>query len=160
MIRNVNTDDAAAINSIYNEYILNSVASFETELLSEEQMNDRINDISGRFPYMVYEDNGKILGYCYAHPWKERAAYAGTWETTVYVAPDSLRNGIGETLMKRLIEECRMAGIHSLIACITGSNTPSIRLHEKLGFSKVSYFPEVGQKFGRLLDVTDYQLIL
>lgn len=160
MIRRVELRDAEAITAIYNEYIENGVATFETELLREEDMRSRIAGIATCFPYFVYEDAGKVIGYCYAHRWKERAAYRHTLETTVYLAPGYGRRGIGRALMERLVEECRKEGCHALIACITEGNTASEALHVRLGFRKVSHFEKVGLKFGRWLDVVDYELLL
>lgn len=160
MIRKVALTDAKAIVDIYNEYILNTTISFEVEALTEEQMRGRIEDISSRFVYLVYEEDGKILGYCYAHPWKERAAYGHTLETTVYLSPAAKGHGIGHRLMEVLIDECRKQGFHALIACITGGNEASCHLHEKLGFKQVSSFEKVGRKFDRWLDVVDYELLL
>ena len=99
-------------------------------------------------------------GYCYAHPWKERAAFANTFETTVYVAHGSGGRGIGTSLMQRLIEACRDKGCRVLVACITGCNEPSIALHKKLGFVQASHFHNVGYKFGRWLDVVDLEMQL
>ena len=106
------------------------------------------------------ENNGKLIGYCYAHPWKERAAYCKTLETTIYLASEAKGKGLGTRLMDRLIDECRNRGYHVLIACITAENEESCQFHERLGFKKVSHFEQVGQKFGRWLDVADYELIL
>ena len=105
MIRRVELQDAKAITTIYNEYVRHSVATFETEPLREEDMRNRIAGIAVRFPYFVYEEEGKVVGYCYAHLWKERAAYRHTLETTVYLAPGYEGKGIGRELMERLIEE-------------------------------------------------------
>ncbi|MDO4165596.1 MAG: GNAT family N-acetyltransferase [Bacteroides sp.] len=152
--------DAKAIVDIYNDYILNTTISFEVKALTEDEMRARIQEISSHFVYLVYEEDGKILGYCYAHPWKERAAYGHTLETTVYLSPDAKGHGIGRKLMEVLIDECRKQGFHALIACITGGNEASCHLHEKLGFKQVSAFEKVGRKFGRWLDVVDYELLL
>lgn len=160
MIRKVSLSDAAAIAAIYNEYVRHTTISFETDALSEADMRSRIAHVSSSFPYLVNEEEGRITGYCYAHPWKDRAAYAATWETTVYLHPLSKGRGIGTRLMQELIRQCREAGCHSLIACITADNAASCLFHERLGFSRVSHFPEVGRKFGQLLDVVDYQLLL
>lgn len=160
MIRPVTLSDAERITEIYNHYIAETTISFETEPLTVAQMADRINDISAHWPYFVYEHNGNVLGYCYAHPWKERAAYSATPETTIYLDKDATRRGIGRLLMQHLIEACRTKGFHALIACITADNAPSIALHKDLGFSQVSLFKEVGRKFDRLLDVVDMELIL
>lgn len=159
MIREVRPgEDAAALAAIYNEYVLNTTISFETEPLNEEQMLRRIAGFAAEYPYLVYEENGVVLGHCYAHRWKERAAYAHTWESTIYLSPQACGKGIGPALMQELIARCRAAGCRVLIACITQGNERSCRFHESLGFRRVSHFHAVGKKFGRLLDVVDYQL--
>ena len=160
MIRYAKLSDAKAIADIYNEYILHSVATFETEAVSEDEMRRRIADISSRFPYLVFEKDGQVIGYAYAHLWQERAAYCHTWETTVYISSSSARQGIGRLLMSRLIEECRKSDCYALIACITHGNESSYALHRKLGFEQVAFFEKVGTKFGKRLDVTDWELIL
>ena len=130
MIRTVKFQDARAIANIYNEYIKHSVISFETEPLSLQEMQSRIVEISAHFPYYVYEQqDGEILGYCYAHLWKEREAYKHTLETTVYLSPEHKGKGIGTSLMQRLIGECCRQGYHALIACITEGNEASILMH-------------------------------
>ena len=159
-IRKVEIADAKAIVDIYNYYVENTAISFETEALTVNEMAERIKDISSKFPYFVYEKDGKILGYCYAHLWKERVAYSQTLETTIYLHPDYCHRGIGKRLMQQLIEQCRAQGFHALIACITGGNEGSIALHRALGFEQRSCFKEVGRKFGAWLDVVDLELIL
>lgn len=158
-IRETTLDDAREIAEIYNHYVLHDTASFETTPLTESQMRSRLTDISD-YPQYVCEEAGSIVGYCHAKPWKPRSAYAPTLETTIYLRPGNTGGGIGESLMLRLIEECRRRGFRSLIADITGENAGSIRFHERLGFHRVSYFPRVGEKFGRQLDVVDLQLFL
>lgn len=160
MIRKVTLADAPVITAIYNKYIEETTISFEVDPLTVSQMAERIEEISAHFPYFVYEVNGQIVGYCYAHQWKERAAYSKTLETTIYLDSNFVHHGIGVILMKRLIEECRNAGYRALIACITEGNESSIGLHRRLGFEQVSCFKNVGTKFGRLLGVVDYELEL
>lgn len=160
MIRTVTPQDAHAIADIYNVYILNSVATFETETLSPQEMCRRIESLSGHYPYFVYEEEGKVLGFCYAHKWKEREAYCHTLEVTIYVDVNAQRRGIGKALMNRLMEECRSRGVHVLVSCIVAGNENSIAMHERLGFRQVAHFHEVGRKFDRWLDVIDFQLLL
>lgn len=160
MIREVRQEDAAAIAAINNHYVMHSDASFDTEPTDGETMRQRIATIAAACPYFVCEEEGEVVGYCFAHPWKARPAYGLTLETTVYLAPGHTGKGIGRALMLQLIEACRRRGIHVLIACITGGNRASTALHEALGFQAVSHFREVGRKFGRWLDVVDYELIL
>lgn len=159
-IRPVAADDAPALAEIYNPYVTETDISFETQPLSADDMRRRIADTAARFPYLVAESAGRPVGYCYAHLWKERAAYAQTWETTVYVDRRHCGRGIGRRLMERLVDECRRRGAHALVACITGGNAPSTALHEALGFERVSRFGQVGRKGGRWLDVEDFELLL
>ena len=159
-IRPVKMGDAEAITGIYNHYIKDTAVSFETETLDASEMAGRIRDISAHFPYLVCEKNGEILGYCYVHLWKERAAYARTLETTVYLSPDATGQGLGTRMMNQLIALCKEQGFHALVACITEGNAASIRLHESLGFKQVSCFHEVGRKFGQWLGVVDMELLL
>ncbi len=159
-VRPVRLDDAERIASIYNKYVSATTITFETEPVTAEEMRGRINSISSSFPYFVYEYDGVVLGYCYAHLWKEREAYSKTLETTVYLAPEACHQGIGSRLMRHLIEDCRRRGYHALIACVTADNLPSLQFHHRLGFRQVSRFSEVGRKFDRWLDVIDLELVL
>lgn len=154
MIRPVKLQDVKAIKEIYNEYIVHSVATFETEPLQEEEMFSRITGVAADFPYFVYEIDNWVVGYCYAYTWKQKRAYKYTLETTVYVSTEYVGKGLGTLLMQRLIDECRQKGYHVLIACVTAGNKSSDSLHLKLGFK------QVGLKFSRWLDVIDYELLL
>lgn len=160
MIREVKESDCADIAKIYNGYVAGSTATFEITAVSENEMRHRIADISSEYPYFVSELDGAVAGYCYAHRWKEREAYSKTLETTVYVSSEYIGKGVGKKLMERLIEECRKRGFKALIACITAENENSRTFHLRLGFKQVSMFENVGMKFGRELDVTDYELLL
>lgn len=160
MIRKARPDDASAIATIYNEYVLHSVITFDTEPVTELSMRSLIKSVMNAHPFFVYEKDGTVKGFCYAHTWKTKAAYRQTWETTLYLAPDVRHQGIGTRLMLRLIEDSKRFGCRALIACITEGNEISEALHQKLGFRKVSHFEKVGFKFGRFLDVVDYELVL
>lgn len=160
MIRKAILEDAKAIVDIYNGYVINSVATFETEPLTEAAMRMRMEQMIPQFPYFVDVEDGRVAGYCYAHLWKEREAYRHTLETTVYLAPGFIGKGIGRALMEHLIAACRKSDYRVLIACITAGNEASNVLHEKLGFEQVSHFVKVGRKFDRWLDVVDYELQL
>lgn len=158
--RKIEEQDIPQITELYNWYIVNGVESFETEPLTVEQMRRRVEDISRQFPYYVAVDEGRVVGYCYVHLWKERAAYARTLETTIYLHPDAKRRGTGTELMRLLIADCRRLGFKVLISCITGENRASIDFHRRLGFEQVSLFRAVGYKHGRWLDVVDMELML
>ena len=160
MIRNVNATDTQAIAHIYNHYVLNTNISFETQAVTTADMLHRITSISAQYPYLVYEHEGHVVGYCYAHQWKERAAYSKTLETTIYIDKDVRHQGLGRIMVKLLIDLCRNEGYRALIACITQGNEASIKMHESLGFKQVSEFKEVGFKFDTWLDVVDLELLL
>lgn len=151
-------DDAAALAAIYAPFVADTSISFETVPPTAEEMRERLLHLP--LPGYVFEEDGRILGYCYAHLWKERPAYGHTLETTLYLIPEAQGRGIGRQLMGALIPACRAWGARVLIACITAENERSCRFHEALGFRRASLFHAVGYKFGRWLDVADYELLL
>jgi len=160
MIRQVRQEDAEDIALIYNYFVVNTAITFETEEVSVGEMQGRIAEISLHYPFLVNEEGGRITGYCYVSKWKKKEAYRSTVESTIYIKPEARGKGLGQELMTVLIAELRKTNIHAVIACITIPNPESVRLHEKLGFRKVSDFKEVGYKFGRWLDVGDWELIV
>ena len=162
MIRKVKPEDVQDIALIYNYYIEKSTITFETDPVSVEEMSERIAAISEKYPYFVYEDeeSRKVAGYCYASSWKKKAAYNKTVESTIYIDKAFQSKGIGRALMNKLINELREKSFHAIIACITTPNPTSVKLHENLGFMQASNFREVGYKFGKWLNVGDWELIL
>lgn len=158
-IRAVRPEDAAAIAAIYNHYVLHSVATFETDPVTATEMAKRIDDLQRR-PWLVYELDGLLTGYAYACPWKERAAYSRTVETTVYVAQDQGGKGIGKTLYGILLGLLREQKMHAAIGGIALPNAASIALHERLGFVQVGTLREVGYKQERWVDVGYWELLL
>lgn len=160
MIREVTPEDAAALAAVYNPFVTGTAITFETQPVSAAEMRRRIEELSPRYPYYVYEDGGEVLGYCYLHPWKPRAAYSRTWEVTIYLSSAAQGRGVGSEMLRRLIADARERGVIALIACITQGNEHSIGFHKHLGFKQVSLFEKVGYKFGRMLDVVDLELVL
>lgn len=160
IIRPVRIADAEAVLNIYNPFITQTTVSFETQPLALEKMRQRIEGISSSYPYFVCELEDRVCGFCYAHAWKERRAYAHTFEVTIYLSPLAQGKGVGVIMLRRLIEASRQRGAKVLIACITANNERSIRLHRSLGFEQVSHFKNVGCKFGQILDVVDMELVL
>ena len=126
MIRPATPEDAAALTEIYNYYIENTCVTFETEPLSREQMRRRIEEISAEGPYFVHESGGCADGYCYAHRLGQRAAYEGSMELSLYLAPSSTGKGIGSELMGKMIEECRTRGYRALFCLVTDDNEASV----------------------------------
>jgi phosphinothricin acetyltransferase len=160
MIRACNEDDAAAIAEIYNDYVRETVITFEETPVAAAEMARRIADVGARFPWLVWEDSGAAVAWAYATAWKARSAYRFSVETTVYVATSHHGRGIGEALYRALIEDLRTRGLHSAVGGIALPNPASVALHEKLGFRKIAHFAEVGRKLDRWVDVGYWQLIL
>jgi L-amino acid N-acyltransferase YncA len=123
-------------------------------------MAQRIADVTARFPWLVADEGGAIVGYAYATPWKPRSAYRFSVESTVYVAPDHMGRGVGTALYRELIDALRRLGVHCTVGGIALPNSASIALHEKLGFRKIGQFVEIGRKFDRWVDVGYWELSL
>ena len=160
-IRTVDSSDAVAIAAIYNSYITETVITFEEEPINGEEMLRRIEDVrSTSLPWFVAEEEGRVVGYAYAAPWKVRAAYRFSVEITVYLAPGNVGRGIGSLLYGRLISSLQTLGVHAVIGGVALPNKASIALHEKFGFEKVAHFQQVGFKFNRWIDVAYWERIL
>lgn len=159
MIRKVKLSDSRYISEIYNHYVNNTVVTFEEELVLENNMVARVEMISSEFPFGVYEEDGKIIGYTYANKWKARSAYRFSVETTVYLHPDFKHRGVGTKLYKWLLVQLKEIGIHSAFGGIALPNEASVKLHEKMGFEKVAHMKEVGYKFDQWIDVGYWQYI-
>jgi len=160
MIRQVEQGDAKQICDIYNYYVANTIITFEEVLVTEQEMQKRIAEISAKFPWLVFEDETGIAGFAYASRWKSRSAYRYAVESTVYVAQDNLRKKIGQQLLSKLLAKLKTVGIHSIIAGIALPNSGSVGLHEKFGFKKVAEFAEVGRKFDKWINVGYWELLL
>lgn len=156
-VRPCSAQDIPGICNIYNHYIAHTVITFEEAPVSVLDMQKRVDTHTQQFPWLVFEEAGKILGYAYASKWKDRSAYKHTAEVTVYLHPDHCGKGIGGILYRDLFDQLATLNIHVLLACIAIPNTASEKLHEQLGFRQVAHFREVGFKFGRWLDVGYWQ---
>ncbi|BBB68208.1 N-acetyltransferase [Undibacterium sp. YM2] len=160
MIRTATAADAAAIINIYNHYIATTTISFEENPVTEQEMAQRIKDVSASLPWYVEEQDGVVIGYAYATPWRARSAYRFSVESTVYVATSHEGQGIGKRLYQTLIADLRQRGIHVIIGGIAQPNAASVALHESLGFEKVAHFKDVGRKFEQWVDVGYWELQL
>ncbi len=154
MIRVATLADAPAILSIYAPYILTSTATFEYDVPSLEEFSARFEGITARFPWLVWEEGGEILGYAYGSPPYARAAYAWCAEPSVYLAPQARGKGIAKKLYAALEAILLEQGFQVLYALITEENTVSLHFHEKRGYQTRVMFPDCGFKFGRWLGVT------
>jgi phosphinothricin acetyltransferase len=160
LIRACEAHDAAAIADIYNHYVRETVITFEETPVPGDEMARRIVDVGARFPWVVAEHDGGVVGFAYATEWKTRSAYRFSVETTVYVAESHHGRGIGASLYRALIAALEQRKLHSAVGGIALPNPASVALHEKLGFKKIAHFAEVGWKLGRWVDVGYWQLLL
>lgn len=159
-IRQVSTSDAGAIAQIYNQYIEETVITFEEVTVSREQIAQRIEHILGlELPWLVAVDSSNSLqGYAYAAPWRERSAYRHSVEVSIYLDPKTQGKGIGTKLYQKLFDILSNGNrVHAAMAGIALPNEVSIALHEKFGMHKVAHLSEVGFKFGRWIDVAYWQ---
>ncbi|MDG1753168.1 MAG: GNAT family N-acetyltransferase [Thalassotalea sp.] len=161
ILREVELSDAQQIANIYNYYIEKTVITFEEELVSAKDIQERIEKIkqSGHI-WLVAEIDGQIVGYAYSAPWRDRSAYRFASEVSVYLSHISQGKGLGSLLYQTLFEQLKSTQIKILIGGITLPNEASVALHEKFGMEKVAHFDEVGFKFEQWLDVGYWQVKL
>jgi len=152
--------DAGAIANIYAPYVTDTVVSFEEAAPTPAEMAERIERLTKTHAWLVAEDGGEILGYAYACPHRERAAYRWTTEVTVYVDPQHQRRGTGRALYKELLESLAEHGYRVALAVIALPNDASVGLHEACGFTLVGVYRRIGFKLGEWWDVGWWQLEL
>lgn len=147
--------DLPAVQAIYAHHVLTGTASFEIEPPDLAEINRRFEKVTALgWPWIVAEGEGRVLGYAYCGPFRERAAYARTVENSVYIAKGAQGRGLGRALMTALMDQARAAGAREMLAVIGDSdNAASIGLHAAMGFAHTGVFRGVGFKFGRWLDI-------
>lgn len=150
--------EAKQIAAIYSEYVLNSSATFEIIPPSAQVIQSRILEVIKTHPWIVAEQDGKILGYAYASVFRTRQAYAWSTESTVYVQKNCHGRGVGTLLYKNLFRLLKHQGFYTVIGGITIPNDSSVALHERLGFTKVAHLNKIGFKMGSWWDVGYWQL--
>ena len=151
MIRIATADDVPAILEIYAPYILTTTATFEYDVPCRKEFLRRFLDYTTQFPWLVWEEEGSILGYAYASAPFSRAAYAWCAEPSVYLRPEARGRGIGRKLYTALEQILQRQGYRVLLALVTSENLSSIAFHEKMGYRICGFFPECGYKFDRWL---------
>jgi L-amino acid N-acyltransferase len=152
-IRPATEHDIHAITAIYNDAVLNTTATFDTDLKTEEQQLQWFRAHDASHPVLVAEINGTVIGWASLSKWSDRCAYDSTAEVSLYVHKDYRDQGIGKRLLEVITLSGSEKGLHTLISRITAGNEKSIYLHERLGFEQIGTMKEVGRKFGKLLDV-------
>ncbi len=158
-IRRATLEDAQAIATIYNQAIEFTTASFDTELKSADNRREWLLQHNDKYPVVVAELDGLVIGFASMTRWSDRAAYDDTAEISIYILPGYHNRGLGKQLMQAIITAGKEGGLHCVLSRITQGNDKSIHLHEQFGFTTVGVIKEVGSKFGKLLNVTMMQLL-
>ena len=160
MIRHASVEDSFAIAAIYNWYIVNTYFTFEEAQLEVKEISRRIAKADEQSPWLVQLEENQVVGFACAVPWKQRAAYRFSRESSIYLQQDKFGKGRGARLYQQLIDEIHKTPIHVLIAGIAQPNPGSVALHEKMGFRNIGQFQELGKKFDHFIDVAYWQLTL
>lgn len=154
-IRTATLDDAQQLLDIYTPYVINTAITFEYDVPSLEEFQNRIRNTLQKYPYIVAESSGEILGYAYTGPFVGRAAYSWGAETSIYIREDSRKMGIGKKLYDMIEKISRAQNIFNLNACIgypeeedAHLTRNSVEFHAHLGFRMVGTFHKCGYKFG------------
>jgi len=155
VIRPLTAADHDAAARIYNHYVTTSTATFQTEPVSaEEWAAESLAGEPGRHGAWAVEDgDGTFAGYVLVTPFKSRCAYRDSAEVTVYLAPERTGRGLGRAALAHVDGHAREAGLHALLAVVSAENTASLAAFARAGYDEVGRLREVGNKFGRLLDV-------
>jgi L-amino acid N-acyltransferase len=161
LIRDAREADIAAITAIYNHAVLHTTAVYAYEAFSEDSrlawLCEKQKD---GWPVLVALVEQEVVGFGTYGSFRSFPAYLHTAENSVYVHPSKQQQGIGKELLGSLLKRAAAQGLHALVAGIDSTNTASIHLHQRFGFTKVAHFKEVGFKFGRWLDLVFMQKLL
>ena len=165
MIRIAEERDLPEILSIYAPYVLETTHTFEYDVPTAEEFLARFRSITAAFPWLVWEEAGRILGYAYGSAPFERAAYRWSCETSVYLRPEARGRGIGRKLYTALEKILAYQGFLKNYAIITSENSPSLAFHKSLGYAIAAEMPGCAYKFGKKLgivwmekDLKDFQI--
>ena len=154
MIRPLQDFDIEQCLAIYNWYIENTVVTFEETKLSLEAFQQRIHQICQKYPFLVLEEDHKIVGYAYLDTFNSRSAYQWTVDLSIYLDHTSRAKGYGSKLMQAILQEASQKGYHNVVSIVTEGNTSSEHIHKKFGFAKEGFLENVGYKHDTWLGVT------
>ncbi|MBC7778330.1 MAG: N-acetyltransferase [Phycisphaerae bacterium] len=153
-------EDAKGVLAIYKHYVIHTAITFEYEVPSIEEMENRIINILKKYPYLVCEDDDKIVGYAYASDFRHRAAYQWSPESAIYLSNAIQGKGIGKILYQTLFDVLRFQGFYNVFAGVALPNEASIKLHLKLAFEEIGDYKNIGYKHGKWHTTKWFQLAL
>ena len=161
IVRLATEADLAAINDIYNYYVLHSTATYQIDPATAEERRAWFAAHGGKHPVTVIEyAGGPVLGWASLSPFHNRAAFDRTVENSVYVDCQQQRRGLGKMLLADSIDRARALQHHTIIAAVDSAQAGSLALHQSMGFTEAGHLKEAGYKFKRWLDVVYLQLML
>jgi phosphinothricin acetyltransferase len=162
IIRPADTTDLDSLRILRNHYISESYATFEEEAMSREAVNTWIGSFSRTGPHRLYvaTGEGRLCGYVASQPYRIHRAFRKTIETSIYVSPDAVGQGIGSALYEKLFAELLGEDLHSAVVGIALPNEASVRMHRKVGFTKVGTFAEYAIKHGKFVSSVWMQRVL
>lgn len=153
IIRNATISDMADVLNIYTYYANETTISFEEFVPEIFYFTKKLPNPGDRNVFLVYEEDGKILGYAYTSLYGDSYGYRHTRELSIYTDYEATSKGVGQALLNGMIDQLSELDIHILISVITAGNEPSFKFHLKNQFEEVGYLKEVGHKFDQFLDV-------
>ncbi|BAY10138.1 arsinothricin resistance N-acetyltransferase ArsN1 family B [Calothrix sp. NIES-2098] len=159
-IRLANEHDASQMLAIYAPIVRETTISFELEPPSEVEFQQRIENYQQQMPWLVCEIDGEVVGYAYASPYRTRAAYQWSVESSVYVGENYRRKGIATALYTTLFKLLQLQGFYNVVAAIALPNQASVAAHEAVGFLPQGVLRQVGYKFSQWHDIGFWQLAL
>ncbi len=166
-IRVANMSDADELLKIYAPYVEETAITFEYEVPSVEEFKNRITQILQKYPYLVAEVDGKAIGYAYANTFKDRQAYDRVVETTVYIAKDQRKKGIGRSLyvaLEKILKAQNITNMYACVACTKNEDeyltNNSVDFHSHIGFKTIGEFHSCGYKFNRWYDMVWMEKII
>ncbi|OHX64743.1 GNAT family N-acetyltransferase [Flammeovirga pacifica] len=158
VFKTLREEDLTEVKEIYNYFVKHSTATFHLDEVTEKDLSTFLPINNQNYPSYLIIENEVTVGYMYLGAFKPREAYNRTAELTVYLKKEAWGRGIGEQAIAYLENEAKQGGmIKVLLAVISGDNKGSIRLFEKNGYEKSAHLRQVGEKFGKVLDVVIYQ---
>lgn len=160
-IRSATRADAPAMARIYNQAVVSSTATFDTETETVEERERWLEEHTApQHPVLVAERDGRVIGWASLSRYSARCAYVATVEASAYIDEAETGHGLGTALSEALLQAGRAGGVHAVLARICTENTASLAMSRKLGFFEVGVMREVGVKFGRSLDVMMLEMLL
>ena len=157
MYRDAVPADVPAILEIYRPYVEETAITFEYDVPSLSEFERRFTEITADFPWLVWEEDGEILGYAYSSRAFSRAAYQWDADVSIYLRQDCRSRGIGRQLYTALEQRMEKLGYFVLYALVTSANEASCQFHNALGYRAFARFEKTGFKFGRWYDVTWFE---